>query len=449
MKLLNKILGVGKEKCKKSLTGPALTWHPVHGDNISLSDDNTVASRRDSFCKSIVFSQRPLMMGEKIWIRLLSVSDHQGWKGGLRLGVSGVNPGHWSNSSLPKYLCPDMTSRHQVWARAMSEKYVKTGAVVFLYLRPNGDLVWGINGREKGVLVSKVDVSSPVWAVVDVYGSTNSVQIIDPRMSLNNIMAKDVSNKKKETSNKVIHNQDILRQRRDMTKSSFSHHLSGQNVSISADGQIAARSETEFCNGYVFLDSPMQPGESLTIRVLETEGTYIGSIAFGLTTADPKYIKTSELPEDSDLLTQRPEYWVHTKDVLPDPQDGDEISFTLSLDGTVLCSVNGGHQRVLFHTDISLTTRPFIDIFGIAQKIQVLGIKKASNMTRPKSCSPDPNLVETTECVICYESDVDCVLYSCGHMCMCFQCAVQQWSNAGECPLCRATIRDVIRTYRA
>ena len=54
-----------------------------------------------------------------------------------------------------------------------------------------------------------------------------------------------------------------------------------------------------------------------------------------------------------------------------------------------------------------------------------------------------------SECVICYESSVDCVLYSCGHMCMCFQCAVQQWGGAGECPLCRATIRDVIRTYRA
>ena len=53
------------------------------------------------------------------------------------------------------------------------------------------------------------------------------------------------------------------------------------------------------------------------------------------------------------------------------------------------------------------------------------------------------------ECVICYEADVDCVLYSCGHMCMCFSCAVQQFDTSGECPLCRATIRDVIRTYRA
>ena len=87
---------------------------------------------------------------------------------------------------------------------------------------------------------------------------------------------------------------------------------------------------------------------------------------------------------------------------------------------------------------------------------------KTLNVPRPRRSSPEsrsysPSSSSTqseqshvqTECVICYESDVDCVLYSCGHMCMCYQCATQQWSGAGDCPLCRATIRDVIRTYRA
>lgn len=37
----------------------------------------------------------------------------------------------------------------------------------------------------------------------------------------------------------------------------------------------------------------------------------------------------------------------------------------------------------------------------------------------------------------------------CGHMCMCYECAIQQWrgKGGGHCPLCRAVIRDVIRTY--
>jgi protein neuralized len=54
------------------------------------------------------------------------------------------------------------------------------------------------------------------------------------------------------------------------------------------------------------------------------------------------------------------------------------------------------------------------------------------------------------ECTICCEKSVDSVLYMCGHMCMCYECAIQQWRGrgGGQCPICRAVIRDVIRTYR-
>lgn len=56
-----------------------------------------------------------------------------------------------------------------------------------------------------------------------------------------------------------------------------------------------------------------------------------------------------------------------------------------------------------------------------------------------------------TECTICYENSIDAVLYMCGHMCMCYECALQQWrgKGGGHCPLCRAVIRDVIRTYKS
>ena len=171
MRLIKKIFTGSKQKGVKT-PGPALTWHQVHGANIELSEDMSVARRQSSYCQSIVFSGRPLAIGEKVWLRLLTVSE-QVWRGGLRFGVSGVDPAHWSASSkLPKYLCPDMTSSYRVWARAMSDKYVQQGAVVFFSVKSTGDLVWGVDGREKGVLVSGVDISKPLWAVVDVYGST-------------------------------------------------------------------------------------------------------------------------------------------------------------------------------------------------------------------------------------------------------------------------------------
>ncbi|KAI3904914.1 hypothetical protein MKW98_007617 [Papaver atlanticum] len=50
-------------------------------------------------------------------------------------------------------------------------------------------------------------------------------------------------------------------------------------------------------------------------------------------------------------------------------------------------------------------------------------------------------------CCICYEMPVDSLLYRCGHMCTCFKCAHElQWSS-GRCPICRASILDVVRAY--
>ena len=56
----------------------------------------------------------------------------------------------------------------------------------------------------------------------------------------------------------------------------------------------------------------------------------------------------------------------------------------------------------------------------------------------------------TTECIVCYEKVVDCVIYTCGHMCLCYECGLQQWRGrgAGICPMCRMPIRDIIRTFR-
>ena len=49
------------------------------------------------------------------------------------------------------------------------------------------------------------------------------------------------------------------------------------------------------------------------LQVLGTEDDYIGSLAFGVTNADPSTFDTRDLPEDADSLLDRPEYWVVAK----------------------------------------------------------------------------------------------------------------------------------------
>lgn len=111
------------------------------------------------------------------------------------------------------------------------------------------------------------------------------------------------------------------------------HSKSGRNVCFSSDKMIAVRLVEEYCNGYVFTQRPLRLGERMVIQILSVDTAFVGGLAFGMTACDPKHLNTEELPDDSDLLLDRPEYWVVNKDVCSAPEVGDELSFHLTEDG--------------------------------------------------------------------------------------------------------------------
>lgn len=65
-------------------------------------------------------------------------------------------------------------------------------------------------------------------------------------------------------------------------------------------------------------------------------------------------------------------------------------------------------------------------------------------------CSQDGSESSALECVVCMERPTDCALYTCGHMCMCFECAVDIVRNqSGLCPICRDPIKDIIKIFKS
>lgn len=60
-----------------------------------------------------------------------------------------------------------------------------------------------------------------------------------------------------------------------------------------------------------------------------------------------------------------------------------------------------------------------------------------------------PPTQDDDSCVICLDNPQDAVLYKCGHP-MCYDCALNQWKapTGGTCPICRATIVDVMRVFK-
>ena len=107
----------------------------------------------------------------------------------------------------------------------------------------------------------------------------------------------------------------------------------GRNVNLSSDKTIAVRSIEDYCNAYVFTPRPFQCGERMVIQVLSVDKTFEGGIAFGMTACDPSTLNPDDLPDDSDLLLDRPEYWVVNKDVCTNPEVRDELSFHLTIEG--------------------------------------------------------------------------------------------------------------------
>jgi protein neuralized len=319
-------------------------------------------------------------------------------------------------------------------------------------------------------------------------------------------------------------------------------------VSLNGSSTIAWRHNDEYSNGYVFVNDPIRFDERIVVQILATENMYMGSLAFGLTSVDPSTLDPDSLPEDSDMLLDRPEYWVVSKDVANSPDEGDELSFSVKLDGAVQFSKNGNVPSIFMHVDNNIDLWAFWDVYGNTQKLRLVGATKdpvirpdqlrqnsnaslendRNNLSMsdllqdatdldsgrlsslppippprrsqsshalpppppvPRNCRQEQESADTStskpppaepaessstsatvaesstssrnrntdsrngtdECKICYENIVDCVLYACGHMCLCYECALQQWKGRGGgiCPMCRNYIQDVIKIYKS
>jgi len=59
--------------------------------------------------------------------------------------------------------------------------------------------------------------------------------------------------------------------------------------------------------------------------------------------------------------------------------------------------------------------------------------------------TPTPNENQFQECIICVDNIATMALVSCGHMCLCHDCASRFLDN--PCPICRQPVNDILRIY--
>lgn len=73
---------------------------------------------------------------------------------------------------------PDLTTTYGYWASTVPSSLIMPGAELRFWVTPRGILVYeGPNGlRYK--LLKGVDVTRPLWAMIDVYGQTRAVLLL-------------------------------------------------------------------------------------------------------------------------------------------------------------------------------------------------------------------------------------------------------------------------------
>uniref|UniRef100_F7DEF2 Neuralized E3 ubiquitin protein ligase 3 n=1 Tax=Equus caballus TaxID=9796 RepID=F7DEF2_HORSE len=160
----------------------ALRFHAkAKGAQVRLDAEGSVARRCATFCDGIVFSQRPVRPGERVVLRVLEHEDR--WHGGLRVGFTRLDPARVPAASLPPFVCPDLEEQSSTWAAVLPEGCALAGDVVRFWVSRHGRLFAAVNAGPWFLLRTGVLLGAPLWAVMDVYGTTKTIQLLDPTAS--------------------------------------------------------------------------------------------------------------------------------------------------------------------------------------------------------------------------------------------------------------------------
>lgn len=163
-------------RCGGSCLGPLTFHHQVFGDKVSLSQGGRLARREGStFKNGLVFSSRPLGVQEKIHLKVVESTGR--WHGALRVGFTNVHPAARGLPLAPMAI-PDLIQKPGHWAVAVHESCCTLGSELRFWVSSRGKVYMRVNNSNRDEeILDGVDVSRPLWALVDIYGQTSCIYL--------------------------------------------------------------------------------------------------------------------------------------------------------------------------------------------------------------------------------------------------------------------------------
>jgi len=159
------------------VNGGPLTFHEIHASNVELSHGGHRAKRLDGH-RGLCFSQRPILPGERVCLKVTGLSHGHNNKGiGLSYGYTVVNPSS-DNSMLHHGRQDVVATEHGYWVKPVGEAVVKRGCVLVFCLCIGGEVYYGRNDEEYGILFAGVRTDLPLWVVIDLCGSATSLEFV-------------------------------------------------------------------------------------------------------------------------------------------------------------------------------------------------------------------------------------------------------------------------------
>uniref|UniRef100_A0A8C7XWM6 E3 ubiquitin-protein ligase NEURL1 n=1 Tax=Oryzias sinensis TaxID=183150 RepID=A0A8C7XWM6_9TELE len=516
----------------ENVSGPLL-FHPrTKGSQIVMDLSQRTVKRQSSFCNGITFSNRPIAVYEQV--RLKITKKQYCWSGALRLGFTSKDPSRIQPENLPKYSCPDLVSQCGFWAKALPEELSEEGNIISFWVDKKGRVFYKLNDSHSTQFFSGVRICEPLWALIDVYGLTKEIQLLDTEMVAVNFMRpRSFTSERRASTQRNSHDprlsismcdlslqdthQDEEEEEEEQPFSPMSchvpqnsqnlqqclllpghldsdvhfHDVHGIHVTKLDKHTVARLNHSGDERTLVFTNRPLYTSETVYMRV-KVGFPSARCLSYGVTSCDPATLRPSDLPSNPESLVDRKEFWAMCWVTVP-LQSGDILGFVVNPAGEVMMSHNGIRTGMQLCVDNSRPLSMFFGLHSPTAQLRILGTRfnflysynilaelrrlflccvgsqqplyilhfahvpftAGTFQSSPFSSAPESPTFPpssdllTDECAICYENAVDAVLYACGHMCLCYTCGLRlkKMTNAC-CPICRRTIKDIIKIYR-